>query len=116
VLTVPENANDLYALPQPVLMQLRQYIMVGFPVWMDAPAKVSLFAYDNNSFAVESFLDAPTKVTLSTLGQSAHLRNVETGEVMEGTPATHARFSRPPQRMQFTFEIQPHSFVAFTEE
>ncbi|HEY3704845.1 MAG TPA: hypothetical protein VGL22_07255 [Terracidiphilus sp.] len=42
VLTVPENANDLYALPQPVLAQLRQYIMAVFPVCIDAPARVSL--------------------------------------------------------------------------
>lgn len=114
VLTVPENANDLYALPHPVLAQLRQYIMTGFPVWMDAPAKVSLLAYDNNSFVVESFLDAPTSVTISTLGTETHLRNAATGEVVQGKPAPRSR--RGPQRMQFTFEVQPHSFVAFTQE
>ncbi|HWG19116.1 MAG TPA: hypothetical protein VG225_01215 [Terracidiphilus sp.] len=116
VLTIPENANDLYALPQPVLTQLKQYLMVGFPVWMDAPARVSLFAYDNNAFAVESFLDTPTSVTISTLGPTTHLRNAATGEAIEGKPAPHPRNSRAPQRTQFTFTLQPHSFVAFTEE
>jgi hypothetical protein len=115
-LTIPENANDLYALPQPVLTQLRQYLMVGFPVWLDAPAKVSLFAYDNSSFVVESFLDMPTSVTISTSGSATHLRNASTGQVVEGKPAPKPRNSRAPQRTQFTFEIQPHSFAAFTQE
>jgi hypothetical protein len=116
VLTVPENATDLYALPQPVLLQLRQYLMAGFPVWMDAPAKVSLFAYENSSFAVESFLDATTPVTISTLGPATHLRNAATGEVIEGKPAPKTPFSRAPQRIEFKVEIQPHSFLAFTQE
>lgn len=116
VLTVPENANDLYALPQPVLAQLRQYIMAGFPISIDAPAKVSLMAYDNQSFVVESFLDAPTSVTVFEAGAVTHLRNAATGEVIEGKAAPRPRSGRPMQRTQFTFTIQPHSFVAFTQE
>ncbi|HEY2860403.1 MAG TPA: hypothetical protein VGJ21_18420 [Terracidiphilus sp.] len=116
VLTVPENATDLYSLPQPVLAQLRQYLMVGFPVVLDAPAKVSLFTYDNSSFVVESFLDSPTSVTISTAATVTHLRNAATGEVIEGKPAPKPRYGRAPQRTQFLFEIQPHSFAAFTQE
>ena len=114
VLTIPENTNDLYALPQPVLTSIKQYIMNGFPVWMDAPAKVSLFAYDNKSFVVESYLDAPTQVTISTLGvgpasaQSRHRRS-DRGHSQRSRKAAagHA-----PQRTEFKFEVPPHSFVA----
>jgi hypothetical protein len=116
VLTIPENANDLYALPQPVLQQLRQYLMVGFPVWMGAPAKVSLFAYDNSAFVVESFLDAPVSVTVVTTGLARRLRNAATGEVIEGKPAAQPRNRRTPQGMEFKIEIQPHSFLAFAPE
>ncbi|UWZ86631.1 hypothetical protein [Occallatibacter riparius] len=116
VLTVPENASDLYALPQPVLAQLRQYLMVGFPVVPDAPAKVSLFAYDNSSFVVESFLDAPQTVTVSAAGRTAHLRNIATGAVIDGKPMTAPSHRRAPERTQFTFTVQPHSFVAFALE
>lgn len=114
VLTIPENANDLYALPQPVLTSLKQYIMGGFPVWMDAPAKVSLFAYDNNSFVVESYLDKPTQATISTLGAATSLRNLATGEVVTGQPTKPQgrRRSHAPQRMEFKVEVPPHSFVA----
>ena len=116
VLTVPENATDLYLLPQPVLAQLRQYLMPRFPVSIDAPAKVSLFAYDNNGIVVESFRDEPVQVTVSLLGQSRQLRNAATGDVITGKPAPKGRFSHAPERMQFTFQVQPHSFVALTAQ
>jgi len=117
VLTIPENMNDLYALPQPVLTSIKQYIMNGFPVWLDAPAKVSLFAYDNKSFVVESYLDSPTQVTVSTAASALHLHNLATGEVMEGKPtAAQGRRSRAGQRTEFKFDVPPHSFVAFGAE
>ena len=54
--------------------------MPDFPVQMDAPAKVSLMAYDNHTLVVESFLDKPAEVTISTLGPATHLRNLASGE------------------------------------
>ena len=113
VLTVPENASDLYALPQPVLAQLRHYLLAGFPVEMDAPAKVSLFAYDNSSFVVESYLDAPEIVSISTSGKTTRLRNIATGEVIEGKPETAPPNRRTTQRTRYSFTVQPHSFAAF---
>lgn len=115
VLVVPENANDLYSLPQGVLTQIRQYLMARFPVWLDAPAKVSLFAYDNHSFVLQSFLDAPQQVRVSALEPAARIRNIATGEVIEGKAADpKARLERG--RQTFTITLQPHSFVAFTQE
>jgi hypothetical protein len=116
ILTVPENANDLYALPQPVLTQLKQYLMVRFPVTMDAPAKVSLFVYDNNTFVVESYLEAPTEVTVGTLGPATRIRNIATGETIEGAPAAKSRRGQVEQRTTFKIQVQPHSFAAFAEE
>lgn len=118
VLTIPENPNDLYALPQPLLASLRQHLMTGFPVSIDAPAKVSLFAYDNHSFVVESYLDAPAKVTIAMAGTSAKLRNLATGEELTGAPPeSHGlRRAHAPQRTEFKIEVPPHSFVAFAAE
>ena len=53
-LTIPENMADLYNLPQPLLTRLKVYLQRDFPVRLDAPALVSLFAYDNGTFVVES--------------------------------------------------------------
>jgi hypothetical protein len=120
VLTIPENPNDLYSLPQPVLTSIKQYLLVDLPVQIDAPSKVSLFAYDNNTFVVESYLDAPAKVTVSTVGTSTRLRNLATGELVEGkipaSPTTQRRRSPHPPRTEFHIELAPHSFTAFAEE
>lgn len=118
VLTIPDNPNDLYALPQPVLASLRQYIMAGFPVSIDAPAKVGLFAYDNNSFVVESYLDTPARVTIATSGTSGRLRNLATGEEFTGAPAeAHGRRrAHATQRMEFKIDVPPHSFIALAKE
>jgi hypothetical protein len=78
---------------------------------------VSLFAYDNKSFVVESYLDTPTQVTVSTASSALHLRNLTTGEVMEGKPtAAQGRRSRAGQRTEFKFDVPPHSFLAFGAE
>jgi hypothetical protein len=116
VLTIPENANDLYALPQPVLTAIRRYIQSGFPFILDAPSKVSLFAYDNHTFVVESFLDTSTAIKLSLSDQSSHLRNLATGEEIEGKPAAATPGSHRAPHVEFQITIQPHSFLAFAEE
>jgi hypothetical protein len=116
VLTIPENANDLYSLPQPVLTSIRQYLLSGFPVSIDAPAKVSLFAYDNQSFVVESYLDAPAAIVASTSAPSMHLRNLATGEVIEGKTVSNPRGPRHPAHTEFHFNIAPHSFLSFAAE
>ena len=120
VLTIPENANDLYSLPQPVLAQLKQYLLRDLPVQLDAPAKVALFAYDNQTFVVESYLDQPTQATVSVLGTSNELRNLATGEIIAATPPPASspdarRQRRQPQHTEFHIDVPPHSFIAFAE-
>ena len=114
VLTIPENANDLYALPG-VLNTIRRYILFGFPFILDAPSKVSLFAYDNHSFVVESFLDAPTEIGITANDHVAHLRNLTTGEIVD-PKILETRGPRHTPRSEFRIFLQPHSFLAFAEE
>ena len=116
VLTIPENFDDLYSLPQPVLTSIKQYLLADFPVQIDAPSKVSLFAYDNRTFVVESFLDHPTQVTVSTLGPAKRLRNLDSGEVVKGKHAPYKESAQKSRRTEFHIEVAPHSFVAFAEE
>jgi hypothetical protein len=116
VLTIPENPSDLYELPQPVLTAIRQYVMRDFPVEIDAPSKVSLFAYDNRTLVVESYRDQPAQVTVSVLGNFSKLRNLTTGAVVEGKAAASRKGSHAELRTEFHIEVAPHSFVAFAEE
>jgi hypothetical protein len=120
VLTIPENPNDLYALPQSVLTSIKRYLLDGFPVTIDAPSKVALFAYDNNAFVAESYLDESTQVTVSILGPAAHLRNLATGELIQlKPPAVQAgprRQRSQSSRSEFQIALPPHSFAAFAWE
>ena len=115
VLTVPENANDLYSLPRQVLTSLRRYLLFGFPFNLDAPSKVSLFAYDNNSFVLESFLDTPTEITVSASNHPVHLRNLTTGELISAQEAIRSHSPRRDPNVYFRITLQPHSFMAFQE-
>jgi hypothetical protein len=102
-----------------VLTSIKQYLMLDFPVQLDAPAKVSLMAYDNHTLVVESFLDKPADVTISTLGPATHLRNLATGESVDGKSGVSrsiAQMPSTPQRTEFHITIEPHSFMAFSQE
>jgi len=104
-----------------VLAQLKQYLLRDLPVQLDTPAKVALFAYDNQTLVVESYLDQPTQVTVSVPGTSTKLRNLATGEVITATPppvpSPNARRGRhQPQHTEFHVDVPPHSFIAFAEE
>lgn len=64
ILTVPDNFTDLYSLPARVLARISETVAKDLYVRMEAPAKVSLFVYDNDTFIVHSFLDEPADVRL----------------------------------------------------
>ena len=117
VLTIPENPNDLYLLPQPILRQIRSYLMADFPVEVDAPAKTSLFAYDNGTFVVESFEDYTAWVNVNLKGNVAQIRNLADGKMVEPVkPNKDAPESQREPRTEFRLTIPPHSFLAFAEE
>ena len=119
VLAVPEEMNDLYSLPAPVLDALRRYLTADLPVRLEGPSQVSLFEYGNGSFVVESYLDHPAAVRV--IGGFAHLTNLTTGKGSGGEPMTAIPSFLAPAaaaaRQQYGYElrIEPHSFVAFQE-
>jgi hypothetical protein len=119
VLTVPDNFADLYQLPEAELDALRSYVMGDFPVRIDAPAKVSLFAYDNGSLVVESFRDEPVEVTVRVKGSVGRMENLQTGAVMEGTVVRAGRVAaqapRPRDEREFKVTLPAHSYVALKE-
>jgi len=82
VWTMPENLNDLYRMPQSAISTVKNYVMAGFPVRLDGPDHVALFAYDNNTCIVESFRPAACDVRVSVGRQFTKLRNLLTGEVI----------------------------------
>jgi len=47
-----------------VLTSIKEVLTRDLPVRVEAPAQVSLFVYDNNTFIVESFLDRFARVRI----------------------------------------------------
>jgi hypothetical protein len=114
VLTVPDNFTDLYEIPEAALNAVRSYVMGDFPVRIEAPAKVSLFAYDNGSFVVESFRDQPVDVTV-LLPAGTAVTNLVTGDRLTELPSgKRPQNANGPQLAAYEVKVQPHSYLAFT--
>lgn len=112
VLTIPANFTDLYEMPEPALNAIRSYLMGDFPVRLETPAKVSLFAYDNGSFIVESFRDEPVNVTVR-VEHGASLTNLVTGERLTEAQGASSSDGNAPRVSAYKVEVEPHSYLVF---
>ena len=108
VLTIPDNFTDLYLLPSATLNAIRSYVLGNFPVRVEGPAKVSIFAYDNGSFIVESFRDEPAEVTVLAT-EVTSLKDLVSGEALTGI-AHKPRHPAEPKSNAFTMTLAPHSY------
>ncbi len=121
VWTMPDNFRNLYALPQAVTSAIKDVVMANFPVRIDGPSQVSLFAYDNGAFVVESYLPQQAEVKVTVRGEFTKLRNLVTGEVIASyvpEPPKGFRRVRPDTtpKAHFLVQMLPHSFAAFAPE
>ena len=124
VLTIPENISDLYNLPRGVSSAIKAHLQRDFPVRMDSPAQVALFAYDNGAFVVESFRHDDSEVTVSVKGDHVKLKNALTGQVLKELaappPDPRERWSRDqpmgPSRTNFRIPVPPHSYMVFSPQ
>jgi hypothetical protein len=120
VWTMPDNFTDLYALPPEVTGAIKNFVLRGFSVRLDGPAQVALFAYDNGAFITENYSATTADVKISTLGKSARLKNLVTGEIIEGKlpPARgwNWRNETVEERVSFSTQLPPHSYAVFALE
>ena len=114
VLDVPANMGELYELPQPVLDELRGYVLARFPLRMNAPALVSLFAYDNHTFVVESYRASPAAVRIFVKSGASQLVDLASGQSLSPAPGIGPG-PAPGQADETSFVLQlpPHSYRAF---
>jgi hypothetical protein len=120
VWTMPDNFTDLYALPPEVTGAIKNFVMRGFPARLDGPAQVALFAYDNGAFIVQNFSATPADAKISTLGNSTKLKNLVTGETLEGKLPPPRGWTWQTEtvehRVSFTTHLPPHSYAVFAPE
>ncbi len=120
VWAIPDNFRNLYFLPPEVTGAIKNVVMRGFFARVDGPSQVALFAYDNNSFIVESYLDHEADVKVSLTDGFTKLRNLVTGEVVAGREPPSSpwlrRFSGQEPRTAFYVHLMPHSYSVFAAE
>jgi hypothetical protein len=121
VLTIPENFSDFYSFPAEALTQIRNVLLRDLFVRVEAPGDVSLFAYDNNAFIVESFLPEPVEIRISTDPRYARLQDLISSEELSGqasgaAPGGGFGFfgTGGGNRMIYTMQIKPHSYRVFS--
>jgi hypothetical protein len=118
--TMPDNFTDLYALPPEVTGAIKNFLLRGFPVRLDGPAQIALFAYDNHTFIVESFLPVETDATISVVDHQTRLKNLVTGETVEGQAPRRAggrqQNHAAEDRAAVKVHLRPHSYAAFSIE
>ncbi len=85
VLTIPNALGDLYSYPQTVLRAIRDVLARDMYVRLDAPSRVSLFVYDNDTFIVESFQDNPVEARIVADKRITKIRDILSGEELTGT-------------------------------
>jgi hypothetical protein len=113
VLTIPDNFDDLYALPPEVLNRIREVVTTGLFVRLEAPSQVALFLYDNNTFIVESFLDHSTGIRLVVDEFIPCVKDMLSGEMLHGEDLLNWRGQKTAKK-GYTLTLLPHSFRVFT--
>src|ERR1700689_1848132 len=90
--------------------------MRGFPVRLDGPGQVSLFASYNDTFILKKYRSEPVNVTVSLSAGHGQIKNLITSEIMQGQkPAGADRRGRGTMeaRENFNLQIPPHSYRVF---
>lgn len=117
VLTIPENFSDLYSYPASVLTQIRNALLKGMFVRVEAPGDVSLFVYDNRTFIVESFRPDTVDLRISLDPQFSAIKDIATGEELAAKPAASGGmfgFGGGEKRAIVPINLKPHSYRAFS--
>jgi hypothetical protein len=86
---------------------------------IDAPAKVSLFLYDNNTFIVESFLDEPVTIKVNAKEGVNTITDILSGEkINKLADQATGRFGRmrgDDKVNTFVVTLMPHTYRVFSK-
>ena len=117
VLTIPDDFGNLYDYPEPALNEIRRRMSRDLDLYLEGPAKVGLFLYDNKTVIVENFNDEPVDIRLVGTDGLKRLTDLENGETIDAVQEQQIFFRRqgaPATRAAMT--LKPHSYRAFRYE
>jgi len=110
VFAVPDDFDHLYRLPPEVLRRIREVLLGDLYIWIDAPAQVMLFVYDNDTFIVESFLPRPVTVTAVVVKEAQALRDIDSQEVISAESLQPPPGGKDAGTRRFPILLPPHSY------
>ena len=114
VLTIPDDMGQLYDYPTAALTEIRRVMSQDLDFYLDGPAKVSLFLYDNHTLIVENFNDEPMDVKLVCEPERfKRLTNLEDNSTVEGKLEDYYVGWSKKSATKFAVSLKPHSYMAF---
>lgn len=119
VLTIPDDFGNLYDYPAEALNVIRRTMSKDVGTYIEGPAKVALFPYDNKTLVVENFNDEAVSVAVVINSKVNSLRNLLTGETFQPkaesqrTPNryAHGRFFSHDGATVFEIKLPAHSYI-----
>lgn len=118
VLTIPDDAGQLYDYPQGALREIRRVMSQDLDAYLDAPSKVSLFMYDNRTMVVENFNDEPVDISIVMAPGQTEIRDLLGTQVLKPAEkpkqATGFWGRQLPKENEFRLTLLPHSYRAFS--
>ena len=108
VMTIPDDYGNLYDLPEGVLNAYRRILSQDLDMYIEGPAKVSLFLYDNGTFIVESFRDEPVTIRLVTNKKIEAVKDMLKGTLVEKLPENQRDHAN-----RYLITLMPHSYKVY---
>ena len=105
-LAVPDAFPDFYAMPEQALSRIRQVFPVE-GVWLEGPARIGLFVYDNGSFIVYPFVMDGVQRQLVRL----HVKGASSLRVM-GQKSSLVPLYREGDEAVFEVPVMPGKFIS----
>ena len=114
VLTIPDDLGNLYDYPREALTEIRRILSKDSGIYLNAPSKVALFLYDNNTLVVENFNDEPVEVSIITKKGIDNMIDLEDDKTLKPIPLNvpYRRANVLPQQ-SFNISLLPHSYKAY---
>ena len=118
VLTIPDDFGNLYDYPTGALNVIRRAMSKDVGAYIEGPAKVALFPYDNRTLVVENFNDEAVSLNVVVCEKVGSLQNLLTGESYQPKqqqPAPRWGYNRffgyPEGATVFSIQLPAHSYI-----
>jgi hypothetical protein len=115
-LAVPDLFSDIKKIPREALTRIREELALG-NIYLEGPAQVSLFTYDNGTFGVYSYTtmgSAPDWIKIYVKGRASALAPLTADQ--GPAPASVAPLYADDTETVFEFRVEPGDYQFYRVE